>query len=344
MFPVSRGAMALNKIGDQISSSIRDIFAPEGAAPPCKKERKDTGRADTCKTEEDSASSAGQTRAASPSAKPPFNKLQLDWMGQAVSQSNEAVIKIFGEHVEERFKSVEAEITTQGEKIAALEREMQELKSTKEAALDRGDPRFAQELADLKKQVDSTVKRQAEDEVSAASQSQAAQQDRTAIMGNLGWDTEAEELEKRCNEVLRAAALPPEKIVAMASTRRDGGSACEILFDTSDSLEEAKIKVKASRKKFGDKMVWLDRKRAPGDSRNRPVRLMHRCHDFLERCECEREGGPRKVEKNTSTRTVRVDSRIVGYPKDGAWFWCSSASEVLGDEVMHMAKAYAEGQ
>ena len=72
--------------------------------------------------------------------------------------------------------------------------------------------------------------------------------------------------------------------------------------------------------------------------------MMHRCHDFLEKAELERSGGPRKVEKKPQYRTVRVNDKIVGYPKDGAWFWCSNASEVLSEEVMQMAKAYAEGQ
>ena len=200
-------AMAMNKIGDQISSSIRDIFAPDVAAPPCKKERKHAGRADTsmadtCKTEEDSASSAGQTRAASPSAQPPFNKQQCEWMGHAVALSNEAVIRIFGEHVEERFKDVEAEIITQGEKIRALEREMQELKNTREAALDGGALVKRVEALENAQKSTSSAASDGGGSNSTTSQRSSDPLRTIAIMGGLGTRVGEQDLKDRARKAM----------------------------------------------------------------------------------------------------------------------------------------------
>ena len=100
------------------------------------------------------------------------------------------------------------------------------------------------------------VKKQVEEAAIAASQQQAPQQDRLAIMGNLGWDTDAKELEQRRKDTLKEVDIPAEKILAVPSTRSEGGSACEVLFDTCHTMEEAKLKVRSARKSFGTKPVW----------------------------------------------------------------------------------------
>ena len=100
--------------------------------------------------------------------------------------------------------------------------------------------------------------------------------------------------------------------------------------------------MKLVRKKFGDKVVWLGKKRTP--SENRPVCMMHKIREFLEKAELEQEGDPRKVEKYPPACTVKVDGVIVGYPRDGSWCWCSRAADKLNQDVMDMAKAFAKSQ
>ena len=272
---------------------------------------------------------AGSSEAATQEETQPATK---EWVKTGLGAALEAM----GNAVEERIVKTEKDFE---EKNATIHKRLEEQSKRIEQLEARKVPEHAGK--DWSKEV-AEVKKQVEEAALAASQPQAAQHERIAIMGNLGWDTKAEELEKRCKDTLQAADIPPEKILAVASTRTEGGSACEVMFDASDTMEEAKLKVKAARKSFGTKLVWLDKKRSA--SENRPARMMHRCHDFLEKAELERSGGPRKVEKKPQYQTVKVDDKVVGYPKDGEWLWCSNASGVLGEEVMQMAKAYAEGQ
>ena len=60
------------------------------------------------------------------------------------------------------------------------------------------------------------MKKQVEEAAIAASKSYVGQPNRIAIMGNLGWDTEAEVLEKRCKNTLKEVDIPADKVLAVA--------------------------------------------------------------------------------------------------------------------------------
>ena len=160
-----------------------------------------------------------------------------------------------GNAVEERIVKTEKVFE---EKNAIVHKRLEEQSKRIEQLEAREIPEYAGK--DWSKEV-AEVKKQVEEAAIAASQPQAPRQDRVAIMGNLGWDTDAKELEKRCKDTLKEVDIPAEKILAVASTRSEGGSACEVMFDTCGTMEEAKLKAKASRKSFGTKPVWLDKKR-----------------------------------------------------------------------------------
>ena len=79
-------------------------------------------------------------------------------------------------------------------------------------------------------------------------------------MGNLGWDTEAAELETRARHVLVEANVGVEGLPLHAAVGRNGkGSSVEILFGDADALHEARFKVRQVRRSFTTgRLVWLD--------------------------------------------------------------------------------------
>ena len=65
-------------------------------------------------------------------------------------------------------------------------------------------------------------------------------------MGNLGFDTPAEELEARCKSLLVQCGIGTEHYSGIASTRRETGSVCEVVCTSSQILEEAASKSEQS--------------------------------------------------------------------------------------------------
>ena len=345
--------MALNRIGDQVRNqlgdSIRGIFSLEPASPPNKKDKRDP------------SSSVGQTRAGSPSLKTPFSNQQLQWMGQAVAASNEAVLKIFGEHVEQRFQSVEAEVTTNSEKINELVQEVHRLRAvTKEledlqlkAKIEAVDAKICgteQRLAEIAaspSQPDtppSDLTRLKERiDASAASDDTPYEQRTVAVCGNLGRDCTAVQVECHCKELLNEIGIKDEAVLGVAAlVKNDNGSMCEIVFDTPDTLALARVKVKALRKQIKQgHTVWLDAKKSRNETR--PNRMVHRIAQHVEMLESE-AGLNRKVVKNTLMRSVKLDNAVIGHATHARWVWTEVAAEKLSREQLDRAEAFATQQ
>ena len=103
-------------------------------------------------------------------------------------------------------------------------------------------------------------------------------------MGNLGFDTDISELESRCKSLLQECGYDAQHFSGVASTRRESGSACEIVFATPQLLREARIKIMALRKQIvSGRTVWLDAKESRQELK--PNRMMHRAHELLEQYE-----------------------------------------------------------
>ena len=140
--------MAFNKIGNQVTSSIQSIFQPVSTSPSLKKDKKSDASS--------SENQFGQTRPVSPGDKVPFTGSQLRWLGNAVAQSNEATLNIFGGAVEERFLKVEERVTNlenklQSDELSDLSKELADFKGEKDA-FKAGKAEFRKDIAQLKEQ------------------------------------------------------------------------------------------------------------------------------------------------------------------------------------------------
>ena len=101
-----------------------------------------------------------------------------------------------------------------------------------------------------------------------------------AVIGNLGWDTPAEELLSRAKEALRIAQIA-ETEYSMLQPMRAPGSACSLRFNESSDLDDARKKVRSIVKSYRQdgKPVWLDRQKSeqelrPGRQLNKSVALV----------------------------------------------------------------------
>ena len=148
-----------------------------------------------------------------------------------------------------------------------------------------------------------------------------------AIMGNLGFDTAVQELEARCKTVLQECGFGPEHFSGVASTRRESGSACEIVFASPQLLLQARIKITAMRKSFqttSTRFVWLDAKKTRTELK--PNRMTHKVNEILETFEGERTEGTQTVSKDLAKKCVKVGTVVMGYSSGQQWKWTAEAA------------------
>jgi hypothetical protein len=315
----------MQRIGEQVSSTIQSIFSAE-ATTPGKRSRR---------TEAAASGAAPQTPSAD-SPRPDFTNPQLKWLGQAVAQSQEATLKIFGEHLEERFQTIEKHAATVDDRLSKLEN-----KETSSI-----DITHAPEIIDITQQLQA-MKAKVEASASAAASTSAHHhgevpyESRTlAIMGNLGFDTPADELEERCKTLLQELGFSQEHWSGIACTRRDGGSACEVVFASPILLQQARLKLKSKRKQFIDgRTVWLDAKKTRSELR--PNRMTHRIHEMLEQFEAEQDE-IKIVVKNLNTKDVKTGGALMGFCRANAWQWTKAARDRYTPEQREFAGSYAE--
>ena len=265
----------MNRIGEQDGSAIKSVFSPDVLSPASKRERRDD------------AQQAGHTRPLSPNEDIPFEPRPLKYMGWAVARCQEASLSIFGEEMARQMAELESKIDSNSARTDALEARIKQLEERPTTAPDS--PGIAQEIADIRRQVEAATLGAAEADV--------PYENRTlAIMGNLGFDTGADVLEQRCQALLHECGLGPEHFSGVASTRRESGSACEIVFASPQLLSQTRVKIKALRKTSQTRRtVWLDVKKTRSELK--PGRMTHRVHEVLEIFEGERTGESQPVRK-----------------------------------------------
>ena len=71
-----------------------------------------------------------------------------------------------------------------------------------------------------------------------------------AVIGNLGWDTDASDLEARARALLTECGIAEGSFKHLASTRRQGGSMVELWFNEAKVLDEACLAIKGAKKTF----------------------------------------------------------------------------------------------
>ena len=285
--------MSLNKIGNQVSASIQSIFQSGSTSPAGKKEKKS-----------DSASASnqsGQTRPASPGDQPPFTGPQLRWLGNAVSQSNEFTLNLFGGVVEERFTRIEDRVTNTEQSCTSLEKQIDDNNQTSSKLSQQvEDLRIEHnnlsnkvtEQADLIDKLRGEVNVQRSWQPSTASRSAAAAPQATAsrgapstntlvyelpvpstvttpfgdrkeaVIGNLGWSSDRDTLLANCQTVLAEARVDPSSHHPPTVDR--AGSQVSIVFRSAIERKEAQRKVQELKKLFPEVCV------APTSNHERP--------------------------------------------------------------------------
>ena len=315
--------MALNKIGDQVTKNIRSIFVPEATSPAQKRERRD---------DSETAAKSGQVRPVSPVAKVPFSAQQINWMGNAVALSNEATLKIFGAHIEERFHAVESELTTQGQAIDQLKAKVDAL----ESKVSPPDPELRSQVSQLQTQVQA---------IRAGEPSTLQTTDvphglkRHAVIGNLGWDAERDVVEERAVQILTQAGVTPDSYTNLSATR-DKGSMVELWFNDPQELQRTRLTIRTLRKKFAgaDKSAWLDVKKTR--EQLKPQRMFHRIAQFLEDIE-PRKPEPSAITKDLSAKSVKRANVIMGYVFFGRWRWTTDGENAYDVECRQHAEHWA---
>ena len=227
--------------------------------------------------------------------------------------------------IEQKVADVKREVSDHGQRIAQLEQRGV-------FSMAGEDEDFTKQLEELRRRVETDTKADKDIPYEART---------LAIVRNLGWDTDAEELETRCADLLIECGLRREDFSGVTSTRRDRGSACEVIFKTPSLLQQARLLVKNKRRVYhGNNKAWLDAKRTR--SENKPSQMMHRAHEMLEQIENGKGTARIALYKDPKSKSIKAGDRIVGFSKGSSWQWCESATFRYSMEELDMAKSYAE--
>jgi hypothetical protein len=294
-----------------LRSSLSQAFNNQEGAPAAKSQKTQAGKA-----------------AASGSDCPvkPFTPAQSDWLQKTLGSA----LAVFGDAVETRVIAVEeltnkmsVNVLTMDERLAVVEIaaerqkiEMQQLKEDMETKLAIAQrcatevvatsQRVEQEIKDVKQQIGSGSG-SGSGTSSARPASVPYEMRQCAIIGSLGWDTEAETLLKRAMEVIQAAGIAENEYHSMQPVvaRSGKGSACECWFNSPLQLQQAKSRVRAAAKKYDDRRdVWLDARKTREEMQ--PARMVHRIHEVLQDLAAGRSAGRWTMQKSPGARTVSV--------------------------------------
>lgn len=303
----------------------------------------------------DSASGgSGPTYAAGAPQHAPFSESQKSWLDDALADSLGAALARFGEHLDGELASlrndvaaVRFEASEAAVAVGTVRASVDELRGASDASWLKHSKHEAA-IAQLTERV-AAAERAAKEAASSAgaSSSSAAPTSEApsvpwdkrqhAIIGSLGWDEHPAELVRRAQESLTEASVPRKAWTHMAPIvpASGRGSSVEIWFGAPESLQEARIAVRALAKSYmAGKCVWLDARRDRAESA--PVRATHRLAEALQ------EGGASGVTKDVSGRSVKVGGTRYGYIAQGRVRWTPAALAKMTAKAREAAAAYAE--
>ena len=131
-------------------------------------------------------------------------------------------------------------------------------------------------------------------------------------------------------------------VISAVVGRTDFGSFCDVCFESSSALADARAKVRAMRHHFGndvEKKVWLDIKNTP--AQNRDLRIVYRLAEAFLDLEANRPDSANVVKK-TGKREVQVQDRHAFWVAEGRAMpsaWCKSRYNA---DDLALIVAYAE--
>ena len=273
----------------------------------------------------------------------PFQPAQASWVLEAVTLSQSGARNALAAAVEKqllpmRQKAAEHDTKLQqhGSQLADLKTENDELKER--VKLMEGSLSSVQEqLSGVR--VAAHAGSLAQPSSGPAARPPGSTDPRHAVIGNLGWDLSSDELTQRATALLAEAGINTASWNHMSPVRVPG-SAVELLFIDSDSLSEAKLAVRALRKKFAQaqqqqeqnasKPAWLDVKKS--SAQLLPARLTHRTHDYLSHIERTSDAAG-NITKDLIHKTVSRNDVIMGRVISSTWKWTSEAEQCYSDDV-----------
>ena len=284
----------------------------------------------------------------------PFSAAQGAWMSNALSQS----LNTFGQHVDMRFQEAETRLsaaeTHQDEadvRIAAMEAAYRALSdrmaeaTTVIATLQRAPPVDISALQSQMQAAEVTLTQMQANRDTATAEGEGA----LFILGNIGWDASPVELEAGAAEVWTAAGVDLGSVRQTTSTRRQGGSTCDVLFSNKAAGIAAKMQIKRSALIRNGKTVWMDFKKTR--EQLKPSRMTHRCHESVNRWLQEKfkntQAGPSATVLLTATKdlvgkSISIGAHRIGYATNRQWVWLPQAREYLAQEWLAQAKDYCE--
>ena len=284
----------------------------------------------------------------------PFQPAQASWVLEAVTISQSGATNALATAVEQqllpmRQKAAEhdAKLQEHGALLAGLQTENDELKE-KMKVIEDNLTTVQEQLANAGSS--SGLHAHPETPGGPVGRSPVRSPDtvdpRHAIMGNLGWDLSADELKQRATALLAEAGVNPESWNHM-SPARVPGSAVELLFTSSERLNEATLAARALRK-FVDqsqqqqdqksKPAWLDIKKS--SAQLFPARLTHRTHDYLKHIESTATS-PGTITKDLVHKTVSRNNVIMGRVVSSVWKWDPVAQETYTDDIRDHCASFA---
>lgn len=128
-------------------------------------------------------------------------------------------------------------------------------------------------------------------------------------VGNLGWDTPAQDLQQRLDAALEKAMIDSTTITAThCVVGRDGrGSAAEVHFASEHALQAAKAKMRnAHQSVIPGKTIWLDVKKTREELA--PARAIHRAYEILTDPKGRREDSA-MLDKNVGSKVIFCSER-----------------------------------
>ena len=225
--------------------------------------------------------------------------------------------------------------------IAASNRELKSQLSR----LEKRTADIESELEETKKQVPSGTPQATGPSSSAApidnSNAATPYECRTiARMGNFPWNTPATELVRMAKDSLAKAGVPDAHWRHLHAPR-DPGSSVELEFNDACNLQSARLAIRCSAERVGDKFVWLDAAKTRDELR--PARLTHRGATALSDLESKRPEDARgNVEKVMTGKQVKVAGDVMGYSAYGQWEWTRAAHGRYDEDSLKVIKAWIE--
>lgn len=270
------------------------------------------------RTSDPASGSTGPSYAAGPTASAPFTEHQKSWLDDALADSLGTALAQIGEHLDGELSSMRSDIgavrfdaSEASVAVGTLRSSVDELRRTSDASWLKHSKHEAA-LQQLTQRVAAAEQAAREAAFSASTSSASAaptseaqsvpwERRQLAILGSLGWDESLAELVRRAQECLQEAAVPRKSWSQMApiAPANGRGSSVEIWFVVPESLQEARLAMRALGKSYiAGRTVWLDARRDRAESA--PVRATHRLAEALQ------EGGAQNVTKDVSGRSIKV--------------------------------------